>query len=342
MKTILITGGLGFIGSNFIQMIFEKYNSNVKIINIDKDTLGRHDHNHLKHISQISDPKCYLYRQVDICDTAKMQALIYLYRPDKIIHFAAQSHVDVSIETPQKHAHTNILGTISILIAASKYYNLLLDDNSKKEFRFHHVSTDEVFGDLPLDSKDQFTQSTQYNPSSPYSATKGGSDHLVRAWGRTYGLPYSISNCSNNYGKYQDDTKLIPKIIKQCLNKEPITVHGTGEYIRDWIYVLDHCQGILKILENLEVTRNKTYLFGGNCEMSNMEVILSIIDAISEQDNEYREKLVSNIRYVENRQGQDYKYSINSAKSKTELNWNTTTNLKCHMKFLVYDYKECH
>lgn len=331
----MVTGGLGFIGSNFIQMLFEKFGNNIKIINIDKDTLGRRDHKHLQHIPQIGNEKYYLHRQVDICDASKIQALIYLHRPDKIVHFAAESHVDVSIQTPQKHAHTNILGTISLLIAASKYYNALLNADQKRQFRFHHISTDQVFGDLALDSKEQFTQKSPYNPSSPYSATKAGSDHLVRAWGRTYGLPYSISNCSNNYGKYQDDTKLIPKIIKQCLNNQPITVHGTGQYIRDWIYVRDHCQGILKILQNLELTDNKTYLFGGEDELSNLFVIQTIIKELEKTGN----SLMSNIRYVENRRGQDRRYSISNKKSINELNWKPTIKLVQFLPELIRYYR---
>lgn len=230
------------------------------------------------------------------------------------------------------------MGTISLLIATSKYYNMLLNDQEKKEFRFHHISTDQVFGDLTLDSSEKFTQNTQYNPSSPYSATKAGSDHLVRAWGRTYGLPYSISNCSNNYGKYQDDTKLIPKIIKQCLNNRDITVHGTGQYVRDWIYVLDHCHGILKILQNLSSSHNKTYLLGGDCQISNIQIIKLIINNISKNDSMLHQKLSNNIKYVENRKGQDIRYAIDSRKIKQQLGWQVTTNLKKYMPQLVMEY----
>ncbi len=336
MKTILITGGLGFIGSNFIQMVFNKYGKTIRIVNVDKDTLGRKDHKHFKHIPQIHNKELYLYREADICNLTKMQALIYFYRPQIIVNFAAETHVDQSIQTPQQYAQTNILGTTALLIAASKYYNYLLDDVQRKKFRFHHISTDEVFGDLALNCKDKFTQNTIYNPSSPYSATKAGSDHLVRAWGRTYGLPYSISNCSNNYGKYQDDTKLIPKVIKACMNQQQITIHGTGQYVRDWIHVQDHCEGILKILDDLQLTHNETYLFGGQCQKSNLQVIDLICEIMDKKNPRKNGKSYKELKiFVQNRAGQDLKYSIDCSKAKQQLGWIPQSKFEQKVELLI-------
>lgn len=336
MKTIIVTGGLGFIGSNFIQMMFQKYGDQLRIINIDKDTLNRKDHKHLNHIKQIHNQKTYIFKQVDICNTTKIQRLMFFYKPINIVHFAAESHVDTSIQTPKKHAQTNIFGTISLLIASSKYYNSILTDSEKKNFRFHHISTDQVFGDLSLTSNCKFNQSSIYNPSSPYSATKAGSDMLVRAWGRTYGLPWSISNCSNNYGKYQDKSKLIPKVINLCIKEQPITIHGTGQYIRDWIDVRDHCCGIIKILQNLQLTNNKTYLFGGDYQKSNLfiiDLICQNMDKILPRNNNESYKNLKT--FVQNRQGQDLKYAIDSSKSKQQLNWKLNGNLRYSVEELI-------
>lgn len=341
MKTLLITGGLGFIGSHFIQMLFtnEKYKDIIKIINVDKDLLNRKKHNHLSHLKQIKNQKQYLYREVDICDSVKMQALIYLHRPDKIVHFAAETHVDCSIQTPELHTHTNILGTVSMLIAASKYYNILLNDEQKKNFRFHHISTDEVYGDIPIQATYKFNQNSRYNPSSPYSATKAGSDHLVKAWHRTYGLPISISNCSNNYGRYQDDTKLIPRVVKLCLNQQPITIHGTGQYIRDWILAEDHCRGILDILQNLQLTNNQQYLFGGECQRSNIyiiDLICQILDKIYPRKNRQSYKQLK--VFIENRKGQDLKYAIDNTKVNTQLDWNISTQIEQNLQQIIKYY----
>lgn len=323
MKTILITGGLGFIGSNFIQMVLtdQKY-KDIKIINIDCDQLGRINHKHLSHIEAIKDLNRYQFKLANICNLTKMQALIYLHRPDKIVHFAAETHVDFSIETPQKYVKSNVVGTMNMLIASSKYYNKLLNEQQKREFRFHHISTDQVFGDFPVNSIQKFTEHSKYKPSSPYSATKAGADMLVHAWYRSYGLPVSISNCSNNYGKYQDPSKLIPKVIKHCLREQFIPIHGTGEYIRDWIHVEDHCRGILMILENLQKTHNETFLFGGQCERSNINIINYICELLDmmrpRKDGKSYKELQ---KFVGNRIGQDNRYAIDNTKSNIVLGW---------------------
>ncbi len=323
MKTIIITGGLGFIGSNFIEMILTnpQYH-NVKIINIDCDMLNRKNHKHLLHIPQINNTQRYQYKNANICNLTKMQALIYFHRPDKIIHFAAETHVDYSIKNPENYVKSNVYGTINLLIAASKYYNKLLNEQQKKNFRFHHISTDEVFGDFPINSTQKFTEDSKYYPSSPYSATKASADMLVHAWHKSYGLPISISNCSNNYGKYQDNSKLIPKVINHCLKEEIIPIHGSGEYIRDWIHVEDHCRGILAILENLEKTNNEIFLFGGQCERSNLYIINYICDLMDKNRPRKNGKSYKQLqKFVENRIGQDNRYAIDNTKANTILNW---------------------
>ncbi len=336
MKTILITGGLGFIGSNFIQILLtdHKY-KDVKIINIDNDQLNRKNHKHLQHLSQ-QMKKRYQYKPTNICNLNKMQALIYLHRPDKIVHFAAQTHVDFSIQTPQKYVKSNIVGTMNMLIASSKYYNVLLNDQQKKRFRFHHVSTDQVFGDFQIQSQQKFTQNSAYKPSSPYSATKAGSDMLVMAWARSYGLPISISNCSNNYGKYQDDSKLIPKVIKHCINNQPIPIHGSGLYVRDWIHVKDHCYGILSILQNLDLTNNKRYLFGGDCQKKNIQIINMICDQFDKQYSRSKNQSFHSLKtYSPNRVGQDKRYAIDNNLAKKELNWNPRRIIQVQIKQLI-------
>lgn len=323
MKTILITGGLGFIGSNFIQMILtdQKY-KDIKIVNIDCDQLGRKNHKHLSHIEAIKDLNRYQYKYANICNLTKMQALIYFHRPDKIVHFAAETHVDCSIEKPQLYVKSNLIGTMNMLIASSKYYNKILSDQQKKQFRFHHISTDQVFGDFSINSIQKFTEESKYNPSSPYSATKAGADMLVHAWHRSYGLPISISNCSNNYGKYQDESKLIPKVIGHCLREQPIPIHGTGQYIRDWIHVEDHCRGILMIIENLQKTQNQTFLFGGQCERSNLQIIDIICQIMDEQRPRNIGSSYKDLKtFVQNRVGQDNRYAIDNTKSNNVLRW---------------------
>lgn len=330
MKTIIVTGGLGFIGSNFIEMVLtDPRYKDVKIVNIDCDNFNRKNHKHLSHIPQIYDKSRYQYKNANICNLTKMQALIYLHRPDKIVHFAAETHVDLSIQSPNEYAKSNVLGTMNLLIASSKYYNRLLNDEQKKQFRFHHISTDQVFGDFPIDSNQKFTQNSKYYPSSPYSATKASADMIVHAWHRSYGLPISISNCSNNYGKYQDNTKLIPKVINHCLKEETIPIHGSGQYIRDWIHVEDHCRGILTILDNLDKTDNETFLFGGDCERSNIYIINYICELMDKMKPRKNGKSYKQLqKFVQNRVGQDNRYAIDNTKSNTVLGWYPQRNLQ--------------
>lgn len=337
MKTILITGGLGFIGSNFIQMLLtdSKYN-HIKIINVDCDQLHRKNHKHLSHIQAIKDITRYQYKDANICNLTKMQALIYFHRPDKIVHFAAETHVDFSIKTPQAYIKSNVLGTMNMLIASSKYYNKLLNDQQKRQFRFHHVSTDEVFGDFPIDSLQKFTQMSKYYPSSPYSATKASADMLVHAWHRSYGLPVSISNCSNNYGKYQDQSKLIPKVIGHCLRQQNIPIHGSGLYVRDWIHAVDHCRGIMMILQNLQKTDNQTFLFGGDCQRSNLYIIDLICEVMDECRPRANYQPYKELKqYVANRVGQDNRYAIDSTKAGTILGWSPVESLRDTIMELV-------
>lgn len=312
-----------------------KYN-NVKILNIDCDQLKRKDHKHLSHISAINDPSRYQYKNVNICNLTKVEALIYFHRPDKIVHFAAETHVDLSIQSPEKYARTNVLGTMNMLIASSKYYNRMLTTEQKRQFRFHHISTDQVFGDFPIDSQQKFTQNSKYFPSSPYSATKASADMLVHAWHRSYGLPISISNCSNNYGKYQDDSKLIPKVINHCLREESIPIHGTGQYIRDWIHALDHCRGIMYILQNLQKTDNQTFLFGGDCQRSNLyivDLICEIMDKYKSRANHQSYKQLK--KFGINRIGQDNRYAIDNTKSTKILGWSPVESLHDTIEELI-------
>ncbi len=337
MITILITGGLGFIGSHFIEQSYKKYGNKIRIINVDKDTLHRSNHKHLKHIQQIHNKQNYIFYKLNICNTKKIYNILLEYKPEIIIHFAAESHVDSSIEFPQKHTKTNIIGTNSLLIASSKYYNMILNNQQKQRFRFHFISTDEVFGDLSIDSNEKFNEETKFNPSSPYSATKAGAQHLVRAWNKTYNLPYSISNCSNNYGKYQDQSKLIPKVINACINNKIITVHGTGKYIRDWIAVEDHCNAIQLIMENLDKTKNKTYLIGSGLQLTNLQVIdyiCEIFDKLKPLSNNKSYK--DNKVFVQNRAGQDLRYSINSDKIIRELNWSVKIDFYKKIQELIH------
>ncbi len=309
----------------------------LKIINIDNDQFNRKSHKHLKHISKILQNKDrYQYKDANICNLSKMESLVYLHRPDKIIHFASQTHVDKSINDPYRYVKSNVLGTMNMLIASSKYYNSILTDQEKKEFRFHHISTDQVFGDFPIQSSQKFTESSKYYPSSPYSATKAGADMLVYAWNRSYNLPISISNCSNNYGKYQDNSKLIPKVINSCLQEKTIPVHGSGQYIRDWLHVEQHCRGILYILQNLQKTNNQVFLFGGNCQISNISIINTICDFFDKMKPRIGNKSYRDlIQYVQNRPGQDLRYAVDITKSKNILNWMPTKNIYNQIQILI-------
>lgn len=306
MKNILVTGGCGFIGANFIRYMLEESGFTGRIVNADKLTYAGNPEN-LTDIALKSSTR-YIFEKADICDAKAMSAIFDTYDIDTICHFAAESHVDRSIAEPDAFMRTNIIGTFNLLeLAKSRKDKLNL---------FHHVSTDEVYGSLG--EHGFFTERTPYDPSSPYSASKASSDHLVRAYSRTYALPVTISNCSNNYGPYQFPEKLIPLVILNALDGKPLPVYGKGENVRDWLYVKDHCIAIWTIMQN--GIRGETYNVGGRCEKKNIEVVETICDILDElvPAQASRRGLIT---FVKDRPGHDLRYAIDCSKLETELGW---------------------
>ena len=322
---ILITGGCGFIGSNFI-IDHLKTNPENKILNLDKLTYA----GNLENLKSIKDNSNYRFVNGDICDFSVLYELITTFKPDVIIHFAAESHVDRSIDSPMIFIKTNVVGTATLLKACQMYIK-----KYHNNFRFIHVSTDEVYGSL--NDKGDFTENSPYSPNSPYSASKASSDHLVRAWHKTYDLPSIITNCSNNFGPYQLPEKLIPLIITNCVNEEPLPIYGDGSNIRDWLFVKDHCNAINKIL--LKGKIGETYNIGGNNEINNVDVvknICSILDKVKPRNNGQSYKEL--ITYVEDRPGHDFRYAINSTKIKKEIGWTPIETFKTGLKKTVQWY----
>jgi len=269
---ILITGGAGFIGSAVTRMAVK---SGLSVVNVDCLTYAAN----LQSLKDIESNPNYHFEKLDICESEKLPQLFYKYQPDAVMHLAAESHVDRSIDGPGQFIQTNIIGTYNLLQASRQYYESLAASRQEK-FRFHHVSTDEVYGDLNMNDP-AFEETTSYDPSSPYSASKAASDHLVRAWGRTYNLPIVITNCSNNYGPYQFPEKLIPVVILKALHGQDIPVYGTGENIRDWLYVDDHAEALLTVLEKGKI--GETYNIGGNNERTNLELVETICSLMDKQ-----------------------------------------------------------
>jgi len=311
----LVTGGAGFIGANFIYYLAKQKDTNL-IINLDKLTYAANISN-LKNLKYAN----YAFVQGDINNSKLLDEILHKHNINKIIHFAAESHVDRSIDHPSSFIETNIFGTFALLEAAKKYW---LEEKkfTQTECLFHHVSTDEVFGSLKL-NEPAFTEQHQYKPNSPYSASKAGSDHLVHAYFHTYNLPITISNCSNNYGPFQHQEKFIPTIINSCITRKNIPIYGDGTNIRDWLYVDDHCEAIYKIISYGE--RGQTFNIGGNNEKSNIEIaqiITSIFDNLNPSATKYSELIV----YVKDRPGHDWRYAINDTKIKNQLGWQAKTN----------------
>ena len=313
MKTVyFVTGGCGFIGANFIQYLLKKTKPK-SVINLDKLTYAGNQ----KNLADFEQDPRYIFVHGDICDAELVSKLFTEYQPNYIVNFAAESHVDRSIDGPAEFIQTNIVGTSVLLQEALKYYSTLKGGGSER-FRFHHVSTDEVFGSLSKSGF--FTEETPYDPSSPYSASKASSDHLIRAWHRTFDLPVLISNCSNNYGPYQFPEKLIPLMILNCLEEKPLPVYGTGENIRDWLYVEDHCDAIYTILQ--KGTIGETYNVGGNNEIKNIQIVEVICDVLNDihpagSGKSYHEL----ITFVKDRPGHDFRYAIDASKLKKEIGW---------------------
>jgi len=313
-KKLLITGGAGFIGSAVIRHIIN--NTEHHVVNVDKLTYA----GNLESLASIEDNERYVFKQVDICDASEIRHVFNEYRPDIVMHLAAESHVDRSIDGPGEFIQTNIVGTYILLEAARDYWSNI-DDSKKETFRFHHVSTDEVYGDLEgID--DLFTEDTPYAPSSPYSAAKASSDHLVRAWQRTFKFPALITNCSNNYGPYQFPEKLIPLIILNALEGKDLPIYGNGKQIRDWLYVDDHARALLHVSLTGEI--GETYNIGGHNEMKNIDVVktvCSILDELIPSQLEGVGNYKELITYVKDRAGHDIRYAIDASKIADELGW---------------------
>jgi dTDP-glucose 4,6-dehydratase len=313
-KKFLITGGAGFIGSAVIRNIIN--NTNHSVVNVDKLTYA----GNLDSLKAIESDSRYSFEQVDICYIKEIKRLFNQHQPDIVMHLAAESHVDRSIDTPGEFIQTNIMGTYVLLESAREYW-LNLEGDRRDSFRFHHVSTDEVYGDLE-GTDELFTEETSYAPSSPYSASKASSDHLVRAWHRTYKLPTLITNCSNNYGPYQFPEKLIPLIILNALEGKMLPIYGNGKQIRDWLYVDDHARALLHVA--LTGKTGQTYNIGGHNEIQNIDVVKQvcrILDELAPSMLKGIDKYEQLINFVEDRSGHDLRYAIDATKIKKELNW---------------------
>jgi len=307
---ILITGGAGFIGSSLVKLAL-RYGH--EVLNIDRLTYAANP----RSLDDISGNENYRFLRANICDQTAMAAAISGFEPDAIMNLAAESHVDRSIDGPSPFIQTNVIGTFTLLQSARAYWEGL-SGTDKDAFRFHHVSTDEVYGDLKL-ADPAFEETTSYDPSSPYSASKAASDHLVRAWARTYGLPTLITNCSNNYGPFQFPEKLVPVVILKALHGETIPVYGNGENIRDWLYVEDHVEALLTVLKNGKI--GETYNIGGNNERTNIELVQTICGLMSKSLPQVDVEFSDLISFVEDRPGHDKRYAINASKIEQELNW---------------------
>ena len=311
-KNILVTGGAGFIGSAVIRYLINETNSNV--LNIDKLTYA----GNLESLETVSNNPRYQFLHADICDKSAMTKAFQDFQPNIVMHLAAESHVDRSIDGPMDFIQTNIIGTYTLLEVARNYWQNLTEDK-KSRFKFHHISTDEVYGDLE-GTDDLFTEETSYSPSSPYSASKASSDHLVRAWHRTYGLPVVVTNCSNNYGPYHFPEKLIPLVILNALDGKPLPVYGDGKQIRDWLYVEDHARALYLVATTAKV--GETYNIGGHNEKQNIDVvktICTILDNIKPRTD--GQSYIQQITFVKDRPGHDLRYAIDASKISKELNW---------------------
>jgi dTDP-glucose 4,6-dehydratase len=325
MKKYLVTGGCGFIGSNYIRTVLDK-EEDLHVVNLDKLTYA----GNIQNLNGISSNNLTIVKG-DICDVDLVNSLFEKHQFDTVVHFAAESHVDRSIEGPAKFIQTNVVGTLNLLEQSRIFINKTNNDN----FRFLHVSTDEVYGSLGDDGK--FLETTPYDPSSPYSASKAGSDHLVRAWNRTFGLPTLITNCSNNYGSYQFPEKLVPLMIINCLQGNPLPIYGKGENVRDWLFVGDHCDAIHTVLAKGEM--GETYNIGGNNEIKNIDVvtiICSLLDEISPREN--GSSYSDLITFVKDRPGHDFRYAIDAGKIRNDLGWSPNESFETGIRKTIHWY----
>lgn len=325
---ILVTGGAGFIGSALIRYILNS--SSDSVVNLDKLTYA----SNLCSLKSVSQNRRYSFEQVDICDKNDLFRIFQQYNPDAVMHLAAESHVDNSISSPGAFIETNVIGTFNLLEAARGYWSNL-EGTQKDNFRFHHISTDEVYGDLASNSP-AFTEKNPYEPSSPYSASKASSDHLVRAWLRTYDFPTVITNCSNNYGPYQFHEKLVPLIINNALKGEPLPIYGKGDQIRDWLYVDDHVKALVQVLKNGRL--GETYNIGGKNEKTNLEVVSTICAMLDNLNPKKTGSYLEQVVHVEDRPGHDKRYAINASKITRELGWEPEENFESGIKKTVEWY----
>lgn len=358
---LLVTGGAGFIGSAVIRHIIQ--NTDDSVVNVDKLTYA----GNLENLTEVSDSERYTFEHIDICDQVALERVFAEHQPDAVMHLAAESHVDRSIDGPAAFIETNIVGTYTLLEVARQYWNKL-DDARKSTFRFHHISTDEVYGDLPhpddLESGKRqvgsgelkagnnlalplFTEETSYAPSSPYSASKASSDHLVRAWHRTYGFPILLTNCSNNYGPYHFPEKLIPLMILNALEGKPLPIYGKGNQIRDWLYVEDHARALYKVVTEGKI--GETYNIGGHNEKQNIDVVKTICSILDELVPARENKAIldsksnipnyaSLITFVQDRPGHDMRYAIDASKIQNELGWKPEETFETGMRKTVQWY----
>lgn len=327
----LVTGGAGFIGSAVIRHIISETSDS--LVNVDKLTYA----GNLESLSPVSNSDRYHFEQIDICHRAQLDRVFTEHLPDVVMHLAAESHVDRSIDGPAAFIETNILGTYTLLESARQYW-MSLDESHETEFRFHHISTDEVYGDL-ASPDDMFTEATAYAPSSPYSASKASSDHLVRAWHRTYGLPVVITNCSNNYGPYHFPEKLIPLIILNALQGKSLPLYGDGRQIRDWLYVEDHARALYLVATKAVI--GETFNIGGHNQKENIEVVLSICEILEELEPDKPagvERYRDLITFVEDRPGHDHRYAIDASKIHRDLGWKPMETFETGMRKTVEWY----
>ena len=327
---LIVTGGAGFIGSAVIRLLLNT--TDTQVINVDKLTYA----GNLDSLAEVENHPNYHFEQVDICDADAMSGVFQRYQPDAIMHLAAESHVDRSIDGPAEFMSTNIIGTYTLLETARQYWQGL-DETRKQSFRFHHVSTDEVYGSLG--ETGLFQEDMPYEPNSPYSASKASSDHLVRAWFHTYGLPVVTTNCSNNYGPYQFPEKLIPVIIQNARTGKPLPIYGDGKNIRDWLYVDDHARALWLVLR--EGRLGETYNIGGHNEKTNLEVVHTLCDTLDEllPDSAYKPHREL-ITFVKDRPGHDMRYAIDASKIQRELNWTPDETFETGLRKTVLWYLE--
>ncbi len=313
---ILVTGGAGFIGSAVVRLAIARGH---EVVNLDVLTYAAC----LENVSEVADSEHYVFKQVDIRDRVALENTFAETKPDVVMHLAAESHVDRSIDGPSDFIETNITGTFNMLEAARKYW---LDQGKPEGFRFHHISTDEVYGSLPADPSVQFTEETSYDPRSPYSASKAASDHLVRAWAETYGLPVVLTNCSNNYGPYHFPEKLIPVVILNALAGKPLPIYGDGSNVRDWLYVEDHADALLLVVQKGELGRS--YNIGGKNERSNLELVQTICGILDELRPREEGSYADLITFVTDRPGHDARYAIDPSRIRDELGWRPSVTVE--------------